>query len=375
MNCLLARRFVFECGRAGREARGRIRRLLLCFGILVLSFPSARAQAVEEAETASGSPWMAVPIVSVDPKLGTSLGALVGYVHYFDEESPASLFGLTGQYTSTGSLVLGAAGKVSFGQDRHRILALLASGEIKNDYEDYLGTGVSLKSDDDLSAVALRYLYRVSGDWFIGAQGLSTNYLVVGETAWDQQYLDILGITGFTSGGIGMLAYHDSRDDENGPRGGWLLNANNIAYREWLGGSQHFDVYRMDVRAFWSHGKGHVFGLRQNNQWTEDAPAAALAPVKLRGYKVGQYLGKYMSSIELEERARLAERWTSTLFAGVACLYGEHGNCSSDENVYPNWGAGIQYVLRPQERMVVNLEYAAGKEGNYGLYIKFGYGF
>jgi hypothetical protein len=37
--------------------------------------------------------------------------------------------------------------------------------------------------------------------------------------------------------------------------------------------------------------------------------------------------------------------------------------------------ASIQYVLKPKAGIVVNLEYAAGKSGNYGVYLKMGYGF
>jgi hypothetical protein len=37
--------------------------------------------------------------------------------------------------------------------------------------------------------------------------------------------------------------------------------------------------------------------------------------------------------------------------------------------------AGIQYVVKPKEKMVVNLEYAQGKSDNYGVYLQFGYGF
>jgi hypothetical protein len=323
----------------------------------------------------SSSPWLVVPTLSVDPKLGTSLGALAAYLHYFDDASPVSIFGLTGQYTTTGSVLFAAFGKASFGEDHHRLLVLIGGGEIKNDYSDYLGTGVPLKSNGDMGAYLVRYLYRVSGDWFIGGQAINTNYLISGEEAFDQQVLDILGIKGFNAGGLGVVGYHDSRDDENMPTRGWLLNANNVAYRDWLGGSQDFDVYRMDFRSFWSHGHGNVFAIRQNNQWTSSAPAAANATVVLRGYKLGQYLGKYMSSLEAEERFRLAERWTSTLFAGVACLYGDKQNCSDSKNLYPNWGAGVQYILRPKERMVVNLEYAGGKDGNYGVYVKLGYSF
>ena len=61
-------------------------------------------------------------------------------------------------------------------------------------------------------------------------------------------------------------------------------------------------MYRLEFKGYWEHGHGNVLAVRQNNQWTADAPPSAYAPITLRGYKFGQYLGKYMSSIEVEER-------------------------------------------------------------------------
>jgi hypothetical protein len=353
--------------------------LLALAPLPVLSQAGTRGSALEAkaegAEKEKESPWLLVPIFSVSPKLGVSLGALAGYMHYYDEKSRVSIFGVSAQYTSTGSMVGGAFGKTSFGEDHHRLIALAVGGNIKNDYSDYLGTGVPLQSNDELHAAASRYLYRVRDDWFAGVQGIYTNYFVAGQTAFDEQVLDVLGIKGFKSGGLGVAAYHDSRDDENMPTRGWLLNANNIAYREWMGGSQNFDVYRADFKAFLAHGEGNVLAARQFNQWTVDAPPAAYAPVQLRGYKMGQYLGKNMSSIEIEERLRIGAKWTSTFFTGVACLYGNGQSCTDRVNAYPDWGAGIQYVIKQKEGIVVNLEYAGGKSGNYGVYMKMGYSF
>ncbi len=115
--------------------------------------------------------------------------------------------------------------------------------------------------------------------------------------------------------------------------------------------------------------------MRQLNHLTNNAPTQTRAPVQLRGYKIGQYTGKYMSSIEAEERYRLGEKWTATLFAGVACLYGDGKDCSEGANQYPAAGAGVQYILKPKEGIVLNLEYAAGKDGNYGVILKMGYAF
>jgi hypothetical protein len=38
-------------------------------------------------------------------------------------------------------------------------------------------------------------------------------------------------------------------------------------------------------------------------------------------------------------------------------------------------GAGVQYILKPKEGIVMNLEYAQGKDGNYGIYLKMGYAY
>jgi hypothetical protein len=338
---------------------------------------SAAAEAPPQAPTdepkKAPSPWLLLPTFSNNPKLGTSLGALAGYVRKFDPESQVSIFGVSAQYTSTDSATAVVFGRTSFDADRHRLIAIAIGGRIRNDYDDFIGTGVPLKSEDHIRSFALRYLYRLKDDWFIGAQALATNYQIVGQTAMDDDLIAFLGLTGFEANGIGLVGQHDSRDRTDSPTRGWLLNFNNIAYRPKAEGSDNFSVYRLDYRQFWSHGDGHVLAVRQSNQWTQDAPLGANAPVQLRGYTIGEYLGKSMSSIEVEERHRFAERWTATVFGGVACLYGGNRSGCSRSDLFPSVGAGVQYVLKPVQGIVANLEFAAGKDGNRAVLFKMGY--
>ena len=198
-----------------------------------------------------------MPTFSSNPKLGTSLGAMGAYVTKFDAESQVSLIGLSGQYTDTDSAVVAAIARTSFGADHHRLSMYVIAGEIKNDYDD-LGSGEPLKSEDNIRAVLGRYLYRFTGDWFVGGQFVVTNYQIVGQTALDEDILDTLGLTGFEAGGVGLAVLHDSRDVQDKPSKGWLLNFNNVAYREAIAGSDDFEVYRTDFRGFWSHGEGNV---------------------------------------------------------------------------------------------------------------------
>ena len=344
--------------------------LTLC---CVLAASTGMAHAQEEAPAKPPSPWVLLPTLTNNPKLGTSVGALGAYLRKFDTESQLSMFGASAQYTSTDSATVAAFARTSFDADRHRLNLVALGGVIKNDYDDYLGTGRPLKSEDRIRAFVGRYLHRVKDDWFVGVQALATNYQLVGQTALDDEMLALLGLTGFEAGGIGLVLYHDSRDLLDAPKRGWVFNFNNVAYRPRVEGSSNFDVYRADYRHFWSHGQGHVLALRQSNQWTVDAPQSAYAPVLLRGYTAGEYLGKYMSSIEVEERHRLAERWTATLFGGLACLYGAGRSCSESTNLFPSAGVGVQYILKPGQGIVANLEVAVGKDDNRALLFKMGY--
>jgi len=334
--------------------------------------PSPDATAQPTAAADAPSPWLLVPVLSSSPKLGTAAGGLGAYLHKFGADSRVSLFGIMYQYSSTDSQIASAFARTSFGADRHRIVAVIALGHIKNDYADYLGTGRPLKTDDDFKAVAARYVFRAKADWFIGGQWNAANYQVLGATAEDDLVLETLGLRGFDSAAVGAVLMQDSRDNEDMPTTGWFLNVNNLAYREALGGSSSFDAYRVDLRTFWKHGGGHVLAVRQYNWLTSDAPTAAQATVILRGYKLGQYLSPYMSSLEVEERLSFNERWGVTLFSGAAALYGD-APVPLDRSIHPTIGAGLHFVIKPAQRMLVNLEYAQGTEDSRGVYLKLGY--
>ena len=220
-------------------------------------------------------------------------GATVAYLHQFDPKSRPSIFGVTAQYTNTESIVGGAFARTSFDQDRQRLNAGLAYGNIKNDYNDYLGTGVPLRNNAGLKSFISRYLYRVYGDWFVGAQGIYQNFAIAGDTAFDDLVLDILGVAPSKAGGLGLVAYYDTRDNEFKPGKGWVLSLNNLAYRESLGGDQNFDVYRVDIRHYIPFGEGNIFAFRQLNHLTSDAPTAepgAGSAAWLQGRSVQQRL-------------------------------------------------------------------------------------
>ena len=54
-------------------------------------------------ESSKESPWVIAPTMSSDPKLATTVGAIVGYLYQFDEESTKSIFITKANYSTSDS--------------------------------------------------------------------------------------------------------------------------------------------------------------------------------------------------------------------------------------------------------------------------------
>lgn len=77
--------------------------LVVCASIMLAAFGAAAADPTDTsvATAEQESPWLIIPTLSSSPKLGTSLGAMVSYLHHFDEKSKVSMVAVNAQYTST----------------------------------------------------------------------------------------------------------------------------------------------------------------------------------------------------------------------------------------------------------------------------------
>ncbi|UTF58949.1 BamA/TamA family outer membrane protein [Gilvimarinus sp. DA14] len=342
-----------------------------------MSTSLACAQTTGDASTEANkeSPWLLVPKISSNPKIGTSVGGVGGYLFQLDKESTASMAALMANYSDTDSVTASGFFKGFWDGDSKRLIAGVAGGKIRNDYEDYLGTGQEVSTTDDMKFAFVRYLQEVHKNWFLGGQAVYTNYYIDGEGLLTNEIFSLLGLTGYTSGGVGLTAMYDSRDNQNSPLRGMNLNLSNIAYRENLGGDQDFDTYRLQFKHYLPVGAKSVFAYRAVGRWSDDAPTGAYSSVTLRGYTRGQYLAPNSVMAEGELRWNLTGKWGLHLFGGVSCLYGDDKSCGDSENIYTSGGVGGEYMLKPSQRMVVSADYAVGEGDNQGFYLRFGQAF
>ncbi len=317
------------------------------------------------------SPWLLTPTVSSDPKLGHSVGGIGGYLPRFDDKSTQSMVAAMGSYSNTDSWFAGLFGDLYFDGNRHKVTAGVVSGKIKNEYDDFLGTGKRVKTDDDIDALFGRYSHRFGENWYLGGQLISSNY-AVGADGLLSFIFEQIGYTGFDSTGVGAVVERDTRDNvRNATRGSHFL-AQNIAYRESLGGDESFDVYRTDFTHYLRFGKGHVLATQLTGRWTDDAPLAGYSSVLLRGYTRGNYLAEHYSHLDVDARFALGERWGWAAFAGLGCLYESLSDCGHGDERYPAAGVGVTYLLKPEAGFVIRLDAALGKSDNSAVYLRLG---
>ncbi len=319
------------------------------------------------------SPWLLTPTLSSDPKLGTTAGAVAGYIFKIDELSKDSLVVAFGNYSDTDSWMLGGFSDLYWDSNRHRVQLGGINGVIRNDYDDFLGTGLPARTEDDLTAFAARYFYGLSEHWYLGVQALSSNY-AIGADGLLGGILEQIGLVGFDSNGIGLAVEYDSRDNIRNPHRGQRLSLHNTAYRESLGGDESFDAYNVDFSHYQPVGS-HVIALQSYSRFTHDAPLGGFSSVRLRGYTRGNYLAENYTHLDVDARFSLTGRWGANVFAGVGCLFESVSDCGSGDDLYPSGGVGISYLLKPEAGFVLRADYAVGKSDNSAFYLTLGHPF
>ena len=82
----------------------------------------------------------------------------------------------------------------------------------------------------------------------------------------------------------------------------------------------------------------------------------------LRGYEIGQFQDKQMLAAQAEYRLMLTKRFGVVGFAGVGEVVPSLGELNAGD-LLPSVGAGLRYVIAPQNHVAIRLDGAWGREG------------
>ena len=331
-------------------------------------------------------PWLITPTLSADPKLGANVGGLIAYLKKLDAESTPSMTGLSVSYSDTDSMTGALFSQLYWKADTRRLSLLALGAEINNEYDDFLGTGQTAETQDNVQTFGFRYLHQLRpGGWFVGVQGIHTNYAVGADGLLDGA-LNQIGLSGFDAAGLGLVFQHDTMDNQRDPSTGHLHTLHNFAYREGLGGEASFDVGYADLRWYrsierFSVGKSDrspVIAVQLKGRFTADAPLSGYSSVKLPGYTMGNYLSRHYSHVLVDARIPLTAKLGLVAFGGVGCQFGEDitgEDLDCGDATFPSIGVGVSYMLKAEASVLIRLEIAKGKSDNEALYLRFGHSF
>jgi len=158
----------------------------------------------------------------------------------------------------------------------------------------------------------------------------------------------------------------DSRDHEQFPREGWLINGRAMIYRDSAGSDFETETFKLSANYYRPMGEQNVLALRAYMRATNDgAPFFVLSTfggsTDLRGYPSGRYRDRMMYALQAEYRWQFSDRWIFTGFAG----FGEVAANISDfgDNFLPAAGIGGRFVLSKKHRVGLSADIAVGDDG------------
>lgn len=135
-----------------------------------------------------------------------------------------------------------------------------------------------------------------------------------------------------------------------------------------------------DARKYYSFGKkkNNVVAARfLQTSVIGDAPFYDLAILGgdriARGYFYGRFRDQHLSTVQAEYRSPYLWRFGLAAFGGTSLIYGT-GELTS-QNVKPNVGVGLRFLVDKNDRTNLRFDYAIGRDGQSGFYVSFGESF
>ena len=312
------------------------------------------------------------PIPGYSPQLGWNLVLAGGYFLGGKQEetgTPPSVIGGFGMFAENGSYAYGAGANLHLLEDKLRITAGAGYGDIR--YRFY---GIGNASNDlgfSFDILQEMPLYFATASWnvwsklyvgigYLGGEVESRLRIIPPELPFLDPALKV------DIGAINIPIQYDSRDHEQFPRNGWLINGRTKLHRKSAGSSFDAETFKLAINHYRPVRDQDVLAFRAMFRGTNgDAPFFLLSTfggsTDLRGYPSGRYRDRMMYALQSEYRWHFNNSWIFTGFAGfgeVAESFGDMG-----ENFLPAAGVGARFVISQKHRIGLSMDIAQGKDG------------
>ncbi|ARN77515.1 hypothetical protein BST97_05685 [Nonlabens spongiae] len=340
-------------------------------------------KAAERDSTIYLQKFIAAPVVSYSPETNFGLGVGAKYLFKFNgsgEETRVSNMPITAQYTLNSQFFLYSGFEIFTNQEKWVIEGNILfqnyplkyygignntpdSREERYDYTQFLFEPIFLKQ------MFTRYLFIGAGVRYNTIYGVDT----VEGGAVETDAVD--GFDGSTSAGAEVAALYDSRDIILNASEGWYLEFTHGEYFEALGGTNKFNLTRVDLR--------HYLDLSPRNHDVlafqfvgravrGDQPLSEYSffgsSEIMRGYQEGRFIDRDLLAAQVEYRKRFGDsRWGAVAFLGAGDVY-RNIDQAQFETIKPNYGVGLRWMLDKSENLNLRLDWGFG-QGTNNLYL------
>lgn len=190
--------------------------------------------------------------------------------------------------------------------------------------------------------------------------------------------------TRYTTSGVSLNASYDTRDNTLCPYKGRYIFVNFRINPTWLGSSkastslwaeyrEYFPLSRTresNLLALWIYGNFQLSGALPYL----DLPALGWDQYGRSGraYPQGRFRGQQLLYGELEWRFPLVsegEKWSGAVFMNATTASNTDASIALFDFINPGFGCGIRYTLDAKNRSKIDLDFAGGSYGAFGVYI------
>jgi len=344
-------------------------------------YPNKKAAAQDS--TIYKQKFIAAPVVSYAPETNFAFGTGAKYLFKFNgsgDETRVSNMPITLQYTLNKQFFLFSGFEVFTNQEKWVIEGNLL---FQNYPRLYYGMGnTTLKDAEEqydyyqflLEPIFLKQMF--TRYLFIGA-GFRYNHIYNTEFEpngiIDTNRPD--GFNGSTSVGAEVAALYDSRSNVLNAQDGWYLEFTYGQYAKVLGGTNTFNLTRIDLRHYINISKKNNDVLafqfvgrfsRRNIPFSEFSFFGGSDI--MRGYQEGRFVDRDLLATQVEYRKQFKNsRWGIVGFTGVGNVY-NNAKQLQISRLKPNYGVGARFMIDKKENLNLRFDVGFGQRTN-GFYL------
>jgi len=315
------------------------------------------------------------PVISYAPETNLSIG--VGMKGLFKmkgsgPETRTSNIPLTVQYTIENKYFFFSGFEVFTPQERYMLTGNI---RIQSFPSLYFGVGQNTPESNEeafgysqiliepifLKNVWMPYLFLGSGLRYNRISNIEATE--EGLLATSQQS----GANGSTSTGIQLAMIYDSRDNILNASEGLFVAFTHGFYGNFLGGTQKYELTRLDLRYYMQPFKkpSSILAFQIVTRFSHgDPPLLELGRLGgdeiMRGYFEGRYTDRHFVATQVEWRQKLNHRWGLVAFAGLGSVAPAIDQFNL-EHVRPSVGIGVRFLIDEEEDLNLRLDFGAGE--------------